>query len=201
MTHSPNPASWSAHHGVPAGLAVVFDFINTLDERSFGGRHGRDDLPDPPALAAWLAGRALVPAHTKADADDLDLALRLRAVLRACAEANRTGQLDPRAAQDAAAIHDALPLRARVRPNGGLRLTPAPAGVRGALAAILASAVLATAEGSWGRVKMCAAEDCKVVFYDHSKPRNAKWCETAGCGNRVKTRAYRRRRREATAGA
>lgn len=40
---------------------------------------------------------------------------------------------------------------------------------------------------------LCAAHDCRFVFYDHAKPGNGRWCSTEGCGNRNKTRTYRRR--------
>ncbi|MFF1609998.1 CGNR zinc finger domain-containing protein [Amycolatopsis sp. NPDC058278] len=54
--------------------------------------------------------------------------------------------------------------------------------------------VRTAADGSWQRMKSCGAPDCGWVFYDHSKPHHARWCSTAGCGNRMKTRAYRDRK-------
>lgn len=170
-------------HRVPEHLVEVYGFMNTLDERTFGGRSPEDKLTVPAALAEWLA----VPRCTPADHR---LALRLRRVLRAAAEANRTGELSVAAELDE--LGAALPLRARPA-VGGLGLASGVDGPRGALAALLATVVLASADGSWARMKTCGAPDCRWVFYDHSKPRNGRWCSTLGCGNRMKTRAYRHR--------
>ena len=54
----------------------------------------------------------------------------------------------------------------------------------------------AIADGSWHRLKACPNEECTWVFYDASKNRSAKWCAMARCGDRMKARAYRRRRRD-----
>ncbi len=48
-------------------------------------------------------------------------------------------------------------------------------------------------EGTWSRLKACAAEDCQFAFYDHSKNRSGHWCTMAECGNRAKVRSYRAR--------
>lgn len=165
-------------HAVPAPLVAAFDFMNTLDERTFGDHEPADELTDPAALARHLDVGACAPA-------DLRLGLRLRAALRAAARANRTG--DPVPVLDD--LGRELPLRA----DAALGLAPLDGGTRGALANLLAAVVIAEADGSWRRMKACGAPDCGWVFYDHSKPRNARWCSTAGCGNRMKTRAYRTR--------
>ena len=47
------------------------------------------------------------------------------------------------------------------------------------------------------RLKMCAAEECRQVFFDRSKPETRRWCMSTLCGNRIKTLAYRERRRSA----
>ena len=52
-------------------------------------------------------------------------------------------------------------------------------------------------DGTWSRLKVCAADDCRWIFYDRTKPGRGRWCEPELCGNRVKTRAYRERRRQA----
>jgi predicted RNA-binding Zn ribbon-like protein len=47
-------------------------------------------------------------------------------------------------------------------------------------------------DGSWSRLKAC--RNCCWSFYDYSPNRSATWCSMQLCGNRKKTRAYRRRR-------
>ena len=44
-------------------------------------------------------------------------------------------------------------------------------------------------------MKICAAEDCLWAYYDHSKSRTGRWCAMETCGNRHKTRRYRRKKR------
>ena len=43
----------------------------------------------------------------------------------------------------------------------------------------------------WERLKACP--QCGWSFYDYSRNRSATWCSMSLCGNRLKTRAYRRR--------
>jgi predicted RNA-binding Zn ribbon-like protein len=72
-------------------------------------------------------------------------------------------------------------------------LVPRAFGVDGLLGRILAVTFLAMVDGSWTRLKGC--RNCRWAFFDESKNRSARWCSMTLCGNRLKTRAYRRRRR------
>ena len=48
---------------------------------------------------------------------------------------------------------------------------------------------------------MCGAPDCRWIYYDASKARTARWCETDICGNRIKKSTQRARQRaESTRG-
>jgi predicted RNA-binding Zn ribbon-like protein len=53
----------------------------------------------------------------------------------------------------------------------------------------------AAATGALARLKICRALDCQFVYYDHSRSRTSRWRSTEVCGNRMKTRRYRHRRR------
>ena len=57
---------------------------------------------------------------------------------------------------------------------------------------VVASALAAMIDGSWARLKAC--RNCHWSFYDYSPNRSAAWCSMQLCGNRAKTRAYRRRK-------
>jgi predicted RNA-binding Zn ribbon-like protein len=59
---------------------------------------------------------------------------------------------------------------------------------------VAVSAHVAVASGDWARLKVCAFDECAWAYYDHSKNRSRAYCEY-GCGNKVKTRAYRARQR------
>jgi predicted RNA-binding Zn ribbon-like protein len=76
--------------------------------------------------------------------------------------------------------------------------------LRGARDDALAGLSLVVAElydgsvrGTLDRLKMCAAEECRRLFYDRSKPATRRWCMSTLCGNRIKTRNYRERQRGA----
>ena len=43
------------------------------------------------------------------------------------------------------------------------------------------------------RIKVCAGEGCGRVFYDETRSRTRRWCDSGGCGNRARVRRYRRR--------
>lgn len=95
---------------------------------------------------------------------------------------------------DLDAVAARIPLRVQFDENGEPTLVPAVSGVRGALALVLAGAATAAAEGTWERLKICPADNCRWAFYDRSKNRSRRWCAMRVCGNREKTRTYRERK-------
>ena len=60
---------------------------------------------------------------------------------------------------------------------------------------VIAVALTTMLDGTWRRLKVC--RNCQWAFYDTSKNRSGSWCSMQLCGNRLKTRAYRTRRRSA----
>jgi predicted RNA-binding Zn ribbon-like protein len=178
-------------------LAVLEDFLNTRDERSFtvhGMRHsGGDELATPAALASWLAGRGLIHAETPAGEADLRQAHALRQALREALAVRASGDWHGRAR--ASGTLAGLSMRIEFDTDGTPRLSPVPDGaVPAALTRLAASAAAAAADGSWQRLKMCAAPDCRWVFHDTSRNGLGRWCSMRVCGNRGKTLAYRQRR-------
>jgi hypothetical protein len=74
-------------------------------------------------------------------------------------------------------------------------LEPEAAGVDGALGRLLALVTAAIEDGTWRRLKVCPADDCRWAFYDESRNRSATWCDMKVCGNRAKVRGFRERTR------
>lgn len=192
-THAAAPARSVAE--LPPHAAVLRDFVNTLDIDE-----STEALVDPTALVRWLADHHLLdgsesPLSVEADSTDLALARDLREALRAEFLAHHDSPDDhhavPLALQETTAR---LTLRVDFQ-DGQPRLQPVDAGVRGALARLVAAAVTAQWDGSWARLKVCPADDCQWAFYDTSKNRSRTWCSMRVCGNRTKTRTYRRRHR------
>ena len=75
----------------------------------------------------------------------------------------------------------------------GASVEPTAGGVDGALGRLVAVAATAMLDGTWARLKVCRAPDCRWAFYDQARNRSRTWCSMAVCGNRVKARTYRRR--------
>jgi predicted RNA-binding Zn ribbon-like protein len=171
----------------PGELELVRAFVNTLDVED-----GVDELSEPAALTNWLAAHGM---HVeRASQAELRLALAVREALRALLLANNGTELDPVAASvlDSAAQRARLSLR--FRPDGGARYEAAAGGVDGCLGRLLGIAADAMAAGTWSRLKACRSRTCRWAFYDRARNRSRRWCDMAVCGNRVKARAYRRRR-------
>ncbi|MBA4493919.1 CGNR zinc finger domain-containing protein [Paenactinomyces guangxiensis] len=45
------------------------------------------------------------------------------------------------------------------------------------------------------RIKICINKDCRWVFYDESRNRSRQWCDPRMCGNLLKVRRFRERKK------
>lgn len=187
---------------VPDALANVYDFANTLDVRHFthfGVEHPEsDELAGPKELVDWMRERGLGADSARVTPAMFETALRLRGALRAYLQCEPTERLRSRSVLGA--LNDALapfPLRVETRAGRGAMLSAARQDALAGLSAIAIELHDATLVGTLDRLKMCASEECRRVFFDRSKPSTRRWCMSTLCGNRMKTRAYRERQREA----
>jgi predicted RNA-binding Zn ribbon-like protein len=173
---------------LPAGLDLVEDFVNTLDVEA-----GSDAFATPRGVVEWCSSRGLLSAAAELSEADLAGITEVREALRDLLVANGGGALDGGAvaALDSAARD--VGLVARFGPAGVARLAPSGGGVEAVLGSVLASVYTAQARGLWSRLKACGDEGCRWAFYDTSKNRSRTWCSMASCGNRSKSRTYRRR--------
>jgi predicted RNA-binding Zn ribbon-like protein len=167
---------------------LVLDFVNTLDLRPYS-----EALDSPAALREWLAARGLLEPGARVTAADLEEALRVREALRDLLAAQNEIEVD--VARAGAELDEAI-CRAKLGlrfVECEMRLVPGVGGVRGAVGRILAEVSDAMADGTWGRMKACRADDCRWVFLDTAKNRSRAWCSMSSCGNRAKAQAYRER--------
>ena len=173
---------------LPAGLDLVADFVNTLHAGD-----GSDALATPPSALRWLSSRGLMGSDEYLSEAELARLTEARESLRDLLVANAGGVLDPAAV--AALDHSgrAAALVVRFGPHGRARLAPSGKGAGAVLARLLAVVFTAQATGVWSRLKACGQESCQWAFYDSSKNRSRTWCSMASCGNRAKSRTYRRR--------
>ena len=173
----------------PQPLQLVQAFVNTVDLE-----HEREWLGDPAALAAWARERDLVPAGRRFTNRDLRTALELREAFRALLAANRDRKRDAAALAVLTEAARAAKLSV-VFVDEAPKLEPGAGGIDGLCGRLVSVAVTAMLDGSWERLKAC--RNCRWAFFDESKNRSARWCSMSLCGNRLKTRAYRRRQRSA----
>ena len=155
-------------NAAPAPLREVQLFVNSIDQEN-----GVEWLPE------WLADHGLE--------DDAERALDLRTSLRALILANNALPL----ADGAVEAFNAAASRVRLELDESGRLRMESGG--DALGRIVEITLGAMLDGTWPRLKAC--RHCCWSFYDKSPNRSGTWCSMQLCGNRAKTRSYRRRRR------
>jgi predicted RNA-binding Zn ribbon-like protein len=180
-------------------LLLVQAFVNTWD-----GENGTDALLGREAARRWLGTAGLTGGGDLSE-PDLRLARDVRESIRALLILNGGDAApDPEALRPLRTLTERCRLRAKVGDQGLVQLAPvelAPVDpVREAgLAAALFGLVLimrdAQADGTWQRLKTCRNPECRWAFYDRSHSQRGAWCDMAVCGNRIKNRALRQRRK------
>jgi predicted RNA-binding Zn ribbon-like protein len=187
MTELPAWYPWPETETKPAPmpLLLVQGFVNTLDL----------DLGEDLLSADWFVATGLVRAGARVGAGELELARRVRESLRTLLE---SGRPDLAPLSEVAAARQAV---LQVRADGELTLAaPGRADVTDALFELLLILRAAQEDGTWARLRVCANDECRWAFYDRSKNRQGHWCDMAVCGNRLKNRDLRARRRGSTPG-
>jgi len=191
----------SKKFAIPSDLALLYDFVNSLDVRRFveqATAHApSDELATPARLRDWLQTRGLLEGGVDVPKAEHREALRLREALR------NFLAVPPRARSSAAgalvASARSFPLGVAVAADRVLGLRPVAARATSGLGQVLVELVRLSDNGRLERVKTCDSDECRWVFYDRSKPRNRRWCSSERCGNREKTRIYRKRHAGASA--
>jgi len=176
----------------PGGLALVQQFVNTYDVED-----GADQVGDPERLRAWLARSGLLGTDERLGAADHQRAVEVREALRAVLLANAGAPLDGGSVETLNRASRNSRLLVRFHPDGRTTLEADPVGVEGAIGRLLAAVHTSMADGTWPRFKACRNDECHWAYYDHSKNRSRRWCAMDSCGNAMKARSYRRRKRAA----
>lgn len=190
----------SEKYAVPAKLALLYDFVNTLDERRYveGGiaHAGGDEIETPRLLEAWMRVRGLLHRGEHVDVHGHRDALELRKTLREYLlnkPEHRPQALE--AARKLTAASRRFPLTLSISDKGTVELVPVPGS--NALGRVLGQMIGLAETDRLARLKACTSDECHWIFFDRSKPANRHWCSSSRCGNRQKTRAYRERQRQA----
>ena len=142
--------------------------------------HGPDDV------TRWMTEHLMVSTGTASE-DDLARALQLRAAVsraaRALVQRSTVSGADAAALDHAAAQPDVPP---QLQP-GDERPSATLQQALSTIARDLITHVASRPE----RLRLCAADDCGLIFLDTSRPGTRRWCSMQRCGNRAKVRNHR----------
>jgi len=211
VEHGQELAEDLARHGHQASLGDGLDFVNTL---AYDKGLPQERLTDAQTAVSWLESHALLhhemALNIMAEAANAEAEDRLLSRIRRVRGALRE-LLD-------AAVEQRPPAGAALREvNRALRapyvieLVPAADGmsldhrhegdpVSGALARLSEAVARELTGQKVRRLRVCANDECRWVFNDHSPAGRRKWCDMSSCGNRAKAARHRARQKEMAAG-
>lgn len=171
-------------------VTIIIGFLNTLKIAT-----GQDVLANPSQFLDWLQ-RMSFQSDQNPSIQDVAWAMEFRQALRRLVSGNSGGAPSAAASEvvDRTARMAAVSLR--VHEGGSATLDAVGFGLEGAVTSVLLAVFAAMTDGTWSRIKTCRNPECQWAFYDTSRNRSGIWCEMAACGNRMKARRFRERRRE-----
>ena len=173
-------------------LLRVQGFVNTRDLEE-----GTDLLADRDTARDWLREAGFLGRGAELTESELEFAVGVREAVRSLIGVGGAdvptngGSLEP--LRRLAANHRA---RLMVDDDGTVGLVNArEEGLDDALFELLLIVHASQQDGSWSRLKLCANPDCEWAFFDRSRNQQGSWCAMETCGNRLKNREFRARRR------
>lgn len=174
-------------HDTERALIGAAALVNT-------GLGGREQLPDPAALDAFLTEHDWSGRRDGTEAE-LRAVRSLRPRLRAVWDSGND--------RDAAQIVNALLREARAMPRltehgdwgWHLHVTADEDSLVHRMGAEAAMAFVDVIRvGDLERLRHCVASDCDAVLIDLSRNRSRRYCDVGNCGNRANVAAYRARK-------
>jgi predicted RNA-binding Zn ribbon-like protein len=186
-------------------LDTAFDFLNTLELENDALV---ERLSTVDTAVAWLVDAGVAPdataliGHARSTAEREAMLQRLittRTALRDVAHAVAHEEAPPRSAIDE--VNRALASRERIElvaADDGVRLGHGHVGdaIDDLLARIAEPIVREIGNGHDDRIRICANDTCRWLFYDESRAGRRRWCDMATCGNRAKAQRHRARQKE-----
>jgi predicted RNA-binding Zn ribbon-like protein len=178
----------------PPPLLLVQSFVNTLETDT-----GNDLLAGTETSHVWLWETGLLSEGARLTDDDLARLREVREALRALIRLNG-GHPGPTPEQLRLldSVTGGALLRLRIFSAGDFVLEAEPDSVD-PVHAVAVKLLFMIRDGQhvghWPRLKACSNPDCGWAYYDRSHSRQGRWCDMSVCGNRVKNRALRARRR------
>jgi predicted RNA-binding Zn ribbon-like protein len=200
------------HHAHEVRLEDTFDFVNTDDlENGFP----LERLPTLDDALRWFVDRGVIhgegadrlraAAHEDPAGAERDLA-RIRAVRSALREVSdaivehrspHPGSLDTvNRALHARQVIELVPSN-----DACIAVDHRHVGdpIDDALARLCDPLVTELTNGDPERIRICANDTCRWVFFDTSRTGRRRWCDMATCGNRAKAARHRARAKDKAA--
>jgi predicted RNA-binding Zn ribbon-like protein len=144
---------------------------------------------DRAGLERWLA-HVLGLAGVEARPRDVSAAHALRESVLQLARARAEGrELAAEHIDTVNAFATAAPPVPRMTAEGAAAPCAAAAGA--GLSAIARDAIDLFTGPLGHRIRVCAAQDCELLFVDASRPGTRRWCSMQRCGNLTKVRTHR----------
>jgi predicted RNA-binding Zn ribbon-like protein len=166
------------------GFRARFELLHEPADYPRWAAAGRLDLP----------ARGIDPAEVAVTAADLAEVKRLREALWASAlratEGAGPDPADLEVINEIAAGRGPVP---RIDPDTGTATWRRPVTAHQLTVAYARDAVATFTEPAIHRIRMCAADNCYLIYLDTSRPGNRRWCSMQRCGNRSKVREHRGR--------
>ncbi|MFC6014241.1 CGNR zinc finger domain-containing protein [Nocardia lasii] len=165
------PCLDSVHTGGEGELAV-WEIVHTTED-----------------LAHWLGVILDLPELTATPAD-LPAFRTLRAALSRAAFGSANGiPLSPSDIDTINTAAAAPPLTPHLEPDGTMTYPNPTAGA--ALSTLARDAIDLFSGPLADRIRICASDNCGLLFVDASRPGRRRWCSMDRCGNLTKVKKYR----------
>lgn len=170
---------------------LCLDFVATVGER---WRRCFERLRTAEDLERWIVATELLGAPVAVSTAQLEWARELREAINRLARPSVAPRRGDRLLLNRWAVQPSP--APQLTADGKLAWTAPDPSAEAILSVLARDAVDLLAGPLAGRIRECAAEDCALLFVDASRPGRRRWCASQACGNRVRTKAYRRRRSE-----
>lgn len=182
------------------------DFINSYwrDWRTGDRSKDRDRLEDQEWLEKWLEQQSL-QVTSPPEPDELEQLKQLRGLLWGEVQKLVQGNsADPKLLEQLNMYMGKGPAIRQVvwKPDGRaeLSLLPQRNDWEQVMAEIAASFAAALLEKETSRFRICDNPDCLWVYYDDTRNRSKRYCDDKLCGNLMKVRRFRARKKQKTPG-
>ncbi|MEF2964515.1 CGNR zinc finger domain-containing protein [Paenibacillus sp. M1] len=174
------------------------DFINS-EWHDWRGSGRSEDRIGQEKWQNYFLNRWHLEAPVPADAEVIrtmrEFRDRLHDMSERCA---RGGGLSHAELEELNAILDLGPVKRRATEEAGelrLGLVPVREDWRQVMAEVAAAFIRTLIDGEAGRIRVCDNPDCRWVFYDDTRNRAKKYCEDKTCGNLMKVRRFRAKKK------